>query len=415
MSVYKDKKSEFYTYDFWFKNRRYKDVTDATTKAEALKVEAHVRDTAKAEFKLGKRSSGDVRITFKEATARYNHEVARHLEGQGPNIVLRDLERLEDWVTENIGPNALLTDITDDEITKLVSWRRGQRVKRLRRIKGKKELQQDPKAPFVKPATVNRSTTELLKKIFIRARNLWTVHFEKWPTWKGHFLKANSEVINDLQEGQGEALMEATRDDYAPAIEFEHVTGWRQGAVIGLEWEHVNWGAKTIRFPAKPGKKERTIEINADLRAILWPLRGHDPRWVFTYVAKRTTTVRRKNGADKVVAGKRYHLTPSGFKTTWRRSTAKAGLWKFRNHDLRHDFATKLYDETGDIYAVQDALGHADVKTTMRYVHRRKDRVNAAIVEIGKTRLRKVVVEKSPPKSPLLSRKAKKSLQGNAA
>jgi integrase len=140
---------------------------------------------------------------------------------------------------------------------------------------------------------------------------------------------------------------------------------------------------------------------------------------VFTYVARRTRTVSRKDGegqvvAEKVVAGKRYPISPSGFKTAWRRAKAKAGIKKFRNHDLRHAFGTALYDETGDIYAVQDAMGHADVKTTMRYVHRRRAKVNSAIAKIAKNRLRKIGSEKSPPKSPTMPAKAKKSLQRKA-
>jgi integrase len=230
-----------------------------------------------------------------------------------------------------------------------------------------------------------------------------------------HTLKADSEVINDLQEGQGAALMEATRDDYAPAVEFQHVTGWRQGAVIALEWEQVNWGAKTIRFPTRPGKKERTIEINAELRAILWPLREYRTTRVFTYVAQRTRTVTRKGGTvEKIVKDQRYAITAAGFKTAWRRSRAKAGIKKFRNHDLRHAFGTALYDETGDIYAVQDAMGHADVKTTMRYVHRRQARVNSAIAEIAKNRLRKIDGQKSPQKSPTAAAKTKKPLRRRA-
>jgi len=364
VSVYRDKNSKFFTYDFWCKGTRYKDITSATTKADALAIEKDVRATALAQFKLGIRrhDSVGVAMRFTEATARYNHEVAQHLAGQGPDIVFRDLERLEDWVEANIGGHTALNAITDDHIAKLVSWRRGQPVTRLRRVKGKKELQQDPKAPLVKPATVNRSTTELLKKIFIRGRDTWKVPFQDWPKWKTHMLKADSEIINDLQDGQGDALMEATRDDYAPAIEFEHVTGWRQGAVIALEWDQVNWGRKTIRFPTKPGKKERTIEINAELHAILWPLVGHHPTRAFTYVAQRTRKVTRKGASERIVKGQRYPLTASGFKTAWRRSKSKAGIKKFRNHDLRHAFGTALYDETGDIYAVQDAMGHADVK-----------------------------------------------------
>jgi integrase len=134
-----------------------------------------------------------------------------------------------------------------------------------------------------------------------------------------------------------------------------------------------------------------------------------------TYVAQRTRTVTRKDGTvEKIIKGKRYPITAAGFKTAWRRSKAKAGIKKFRNHDLRHAFGTALYDETGDIYAVQDAMGHADVKTTMRYVHRRRAKVNAAIAEIAKNRLRKIDAKKSPQKSPPVAAKTKKPLRRRA-
>jgi integrase len=386
MSVFKVKDRPGYRYDSWLQGHRVRGVAETENRKEAEKIEKAARDAKREELKTGKKPSGVV-MRINEATARYNHEVAQHLAGQGADIVFRDLERLEAYFKNVLGEDAAFTVINDAEIAKLVAWRRGQHCW------GRET------APLVTKATVNRSTTELLKKLFIRARDTWKVQFADWPTWKTHILKTKSEVINELQEGQGEALMDATRDDYAPAIEFEHVTGWRQGAVIALDWDQVNWGAKTIRFPAREGKEERTIEINAVLRLILWPLRGHHPTRVFTYLAKRTRIVKRMGGDERVIKGQRYPLTPSGFKTEWRRSKAKVGIKKFRNHDLRHDFATKLYDETGDIYAVQNAMGHADVKTTMRYVHRRKGAVNAAVAEIAKKRLRKVPA-KSPHQTP---------------
>jgi hypothetical protein len=62
------------------------------------------------------------------------------------------------------GASKPLTSITNDDIAKLVSWRRGQQQSRLKKIRGK--LVQNPKAPLVSAATVNRSTTEVLKKAF---------------------------------------------------------------------------------------------------------------------------------------------------------------------------------------------------------------------------------------------------------
>jgi Phage integrase family len=64
--------------------------------------------------------------------------------------------------------------------------------------------------------------------------------------------------------------------------------------------------------------------------------------------------------------------------TTWRYGKAleRAGLRPLRFHDLRHTFGS-LAISRADIVEVQAWMGHAHVKTTMRYLHYR-DRADAA-------------------------------------
>jgi len=46
-----------------------------------------------------------------------------------------------------------------------------------------------------------------------------------------------------------------------------------------------------------------------------------------------------------------------------------AGLnGKLATHSMRKSFAQRLYDQTGDIFAVQEMLGHKNVATTQRYL-----------------------------------------------
>ena len=87
-----------------------------------------------------------------------------------------------------------------------------------------------------------------------------------------------------------------------------------------LRWSEVDWGTARITKQGKGGKLV-TLPITSTIREIIWPLRGHDPEFVFTYEAQTTR--------DGRVKGNRYPLTREGIKTAWRRLRESADVQDF--------------------------------------------------------------------------------------
>lgn len=361
MSVYRPKGSPFYQFDFQWRGHRFHGSTKRTNRREAERVEQAERERAKQAAAQAKAASTSLMLDH--VVGRYWAEVGQHHAGK--DNTWRDLSRLVDY----FGPTKLLTEITDDDVARLVAWRRGHRV-----IRSKKRKVDE--CPLISNATVNRSTVEPLKKLFTRAKRAWRAKFEHEPCWKEHMLKEPQERVRELVGDEGDRLEAATRSDYAPFFAFARAAGLRLRECL-LRWPEVNWDAGQIQKLGK-GRKLVTVPITPTIRAILWPLRGHNPDHVFTYIAKRTRGTR--------VKGRRYPLTYSGVKIVWRRLRKRAGVTGLRFHDLRHDLATKLLRETGNLKLVQRALNHADLKTTTRYAHVLDGEVADALEQVTKSR-----------------------------
>lgn len=62
------------------------------------------------------------------------------------------------------------------------------------------------------------------------------------------------------------------------------------------------------------------------------------------------------------------YLDGSALRRRYKAALARAGLRPLRFHDLRHTFGTRMIGKA-DIRRVQEWMGHADIHTTMKYLH----------------------------------------------
>jgi integrase len=310
-------------------------------------------------------------LAIDQVAERYWQAIGQH--HVNANDTEHDMARLVDY----FGKTKLLTDITDSDVMKLVAWRRGQRRTVHRKARVSKETAVVD--PLIKPATVNRTTTEVLKKLFTFLKRRESVQFKREPDWKQHILPEPEERVRELQQHEAKAIGDMVRDDYAPLLDFVAVTGMRQKEAVLLQWSEVDFGARRIVKIGKGGKRI-SFPITPAVREIIWPLKGHNADCVFTYQAVQT--VKRAG----LVKGCRYPMTISGVRTYWKRMRAAAGVEGFRFHDYRHDMATKLLRKTGNLKLVQQALNHRNIKTTLKYAHVLDDEVAAGIEAVARDR-----------------------------
>ena len=358
MSVYKPKKSPFYHFDFWHGGHRFHGSTECTARKDAEKFESVEREKAKALVKAMKRSA--VSLLIDDVADRLWNESAQH--DAEPDATETNLARLIDY----FGKAKPLTDIDHNEAKKMVAWRRGHHVKG------------SEKAPLISNATVNRSATKVLQRIFTFAK-AEGAQFEREPRWTELLLPEPLERVRELHDDEVAAFDEAMRDDYEPFFEFVRASGLRQKECVTLRWTEVNFGARQIVRIGKGGRRV-VFPITDTIREILYPLQGQHPEFVFTYVVvygnKRLHRVR----------GQRYPLTLTGTKSAWQRMRAKSGVKDFRFHDYRHDFGTKLLRDSGNLKLVQKAMNHRDIKSTLRYAHVLDEDVASAVENVAKSR-----------------------------
>lgn len=160
--------------------------------------------------------------------------------------------------------------------------------------------------------------------------------------------------VAQLLEMHGEST-EVLRD--RAIMELIYSSGLRLAEVVGMDLNDIDLDAGSARVTGK-GDKMREAPIG---RHAVIALRA----WL---------KVRGKLAAEDepalFVGSRGRRISPRVIQRRMARWGVKQGLaGRLHPHMLRHSFATHLLESSGDLRAVQELLGHADIKTTQIYTH----------------------------------------------
>lgn len=142
-------------------------------------------------------------------------------------------------------------------------------------------------------------------------------------------------------------------------IEVLFSCGLRVSELVNLRFSDVSLNDKFLRIVGK-GSKERLVPISdAALREI--------QLWLFD-----RNLMKVKPGEQEYVFLNRRgaHLTRTMILIMIKRTAEEAGITKTVSpHTLRHSFATALLKGGANLRAIQEMLGHENIKTTQIYTH----------------------------------------------
>ena len=155
-----------------------------------------------------------------------------------------------------------------------------------------------------------------------------------------------------LSQGAADAL--ELRD--LAMFELLYSSGLRLAELVSLDVDSIDTDAAQLEVTGK-GAKTRVLPVGRKALAALAAWRQERP--ALAKPAERALFVTR-NGT---------RISGRSVEQRLDRWTRRHGLPKTHPHALRHSFASHILESSGDLRAVQELLGHADIGTTQIYTH----------------------------------------------
>lgn len=322
------------------------------TISETKAVEYCLKRIAEIQKKARQQASGELPgLTIDEAFARYFTEKGQYL--TRPEQTLTRLNKLKSDLKISY-----LHELNEEAVNNLITLYR----------------------QTLSNSTINRYLA-LLSVIINIAEFDW--HVKTYRLRIQRFkLKEPAENIKFLKNWDiAQKIIDGAAEHLKPIIYTALYTGLREGNILNLKWENIDFINNTITVRVKDRMKENgknhTIPMIAALRDILdnlprineycfnfrgKPIKSLTRSWhhiFYKYIpvshVEIGDVVENRHTKDGIVTYKRVLRDPTLPYTNF--------------HTLRHTAATWILKKTNNLRITKEILGHADIKTTLKYAH----------------------------------------------
>ncbi|KPY90535.1 tyrosine-type recombinase/integrase [Pseudomonas syringae group genomosp. 3] len=177
-------------------------------------------------------------------------------------------------------------------------------------------------------------------------------------------LEARSNEMRDARDSANKWRLERHKEPLAdlravryadhlePLVVLSINTGVRRGEAFNLTWADVDLKNKLITVEGDTSKSGQTRHVPLNREAL-----------------DTLTKWKEQRGGNGFVFPGQHGKRLDNVKKSWSGLLKLAKVERFRWHDLRHTFASKLVMAGVPLNTVRELLGHTDIKMTLRYAH----------------------------------------------
>ncbi len=166
----------------------------------------------------------------------------------------------------------------------------------------------------------------------------------------------DTDEVSSLLQNDSEDPLES-RD--LAMVELTYSSGLRLAELVGLNMQDIDINDRLLRVIGKGGK-ERILPIGGQAILAMKEWLRHRPTFLKPNLVNEAVFLSTRGS----------RISHRSVQQRFKELALQKGLKQHLHpHKLRHSFASHMLESSGDLRAVQELLGHADISTTQIYTH----------------------------------------------